>query len=249
MDFEAFSIDVSTARRQFKKRFGMTFVQYARARRMGLAMKNIRAGESIIDTQLSTGYESSSGFRCAFSKIMGSAPTKFESSQALKATWLDTPLGPMLAIANEEALYLLEFVDRRGLEREIERLRIRTKSVIVPGKTLIIDSIESELKEYFQGSLIQFKTPISLLGSPFQKTVWQALIEIPCGQTCSYAEIARDIGMEKSFRAVANANGANQIAIIIPCHRVINTNGDLGGYGGGISRKSWLLNHEKRKAQ
>ena len=112
-DFAALSMDPSTARRQFKKRFGMTFVQYARARRMGLAMKNIRAGESIIETQLTTGYESSSGFRCAFSKIMGSAPTKFESSKALKASWLDTPLGPMIAIASEEALYLLEFVDRR----------------------------------------------------------------------------------------------------------------------------------------
>ncbi len=246
-DFEVFSMDVSTARRQFKKRFGMTFVQYARARRMGLAMKNIRAGESIIETQLSTGYESSSGFRCAFSKIMGSAPTKFEASHALKATWLDTPLGPMLAIASETALYLLEFVDRRGLEREIERLRQRTKSVIIPGKTPIIDLIESELKDYFQGNLTEFKTPLFLLGSPFQKTVWHELLKIPHGQTCSYAEIARNIDMPKAFRAVANANGANQIAIVIPCHRVINTNGDLGGYGGGISRKSWLLNHEKRE--
>jgi AraC family transcriptional regulator of adaptative response/methylated-DNA-[protein]-cysteine methyltransferase len=248
-DFEDFSIDISTARRQFKKRFGMTFVQYARARRMGIAMKNIRAGESIIETQLNTGYESSSGFRCAFSRIMGLPPIKFKALHELNASWLDTPLGPMIAIANEEALYLLEFVDRRGLEREIERLRLRTKSAIIPGKTIITNSIEAELKEYFQSTLTQFKTPLFLLGSPFQKSVWNELAKIPCGQTCSYAEVAKNMGMPKAFRAVANANGANQIAIVIPCHRVINTNGDLGGYGGGITRKSWLLNHEKREAQ
>jgi AraC family transcriptional regulator of adaptative response/methylated-DNA-[protein]-cysteine methyltransferase len=246
-DFEAFSIDVSTARRQFKKRFGMTFVQYARSRRMGLAMKNIRCGDSIIESQLASGYESSSGFRCTFSRIMGLPPIKSKALQELNASWLDTPLGPMLAIANEKALYLLEFVDRRGLEREIERLRTRTKSAIIPGKTPIIESIERELNAYFQGSLTHFKTPLFLLGSPFQKTVWQELIKIPSGQTCSYADIARNIAMPKAFRAVANANGANQLAIVIPCHRVINTNGDIGGYGGGITRKTWLLNHEKRE--
>jgi AraC family transcriptional regulator of adaptative response/methylated-DNA-[protein]-cysteine methyltransferase len=248
-DFEAFSIDVSTARRQFKKRFGMTFFQYARARRMGLAMKNIRSGASIIDTQLAAGYESGSGFRCAFSQIMGLPPQKFRALHELNASWLDTPLGPMVAIANDSALYLLEFVDRRGLEREVERLRIKTKSAIVPGRTPIIDFIASELQAYFQGSLTQFKTPLCLLGSPFQQSVWHELIQIPHGQTCSYAEIAQKIRMPKAFRAVANANGANQIAIVIPCHRVINTNGDLGGYGGGITRKSWLLNHEKREAE
>jgi AraC family transcriptional regulator of adaptative response/methylated-DNA-[protein]-cysteine methyltransferase len=246
-DFDAFSIDISTARRQFKKRFGMTFVQYARARRMGLAMKNIRSGESIIESQLATGYESSSGFRCAFSRILGLPPIKFKALQTLNASWLDTPLGPMLAIANDSALYLLEFVYRRGLEREIERLRTRTKSAIIPGRTPIIDSIDAELKAYFQGTLTHFKTPLFWLGSPFQKTVWEELMKIKPGQTCSYAEIARNIGMPKAFRAVANANGANQLAIVIPCHRVINTNGDIGGYGGGISRKSWLLNHEKRE--
>src|SRR3984893_1833268 len=165
-DFQELSVDASTARRQFKKRFGMTFVEYARARRMGLAMKQIRAGEAVIDAQLSTGYESSSGFRDAFSRIMGAAPTKLGHSKILKASWLDTPLGPMLAIANEEALYLLEFVDRRGLEREIERLRWKTKSAIIPGHTIPINSIERELNLYFKGQLIAFKTTICLLGSP-----------------------------------------------------------------------------------
>ncbi len=244
-DFQALSVDESTARRQFKKRFGMTFVAYARNRRMGIAMKQIRAGESVLDAQLNMGYESSSGFRDAFSKIMGAAPTKHNKHHnILKASLLDTPLGPMLAIADEEKLYLLEFVDRRGLEREIERLRMKTKSAIIPGSAAPITSIETELKAYFDGSLRSFKTPIHLLGSPFQKEVWAELMRIPYGTTRSYGAQASAIGKNKAYRAVANANGANQLAIVIPCHRIINSNGDLGGYGGGVERKKWLIEHE-----
>lgn len=245
-DFQALSVDTSTARRQFKKRFGMTFVEYARARRMGIAMKNIREGKSVIETQLDMGYESSSGFRDAFSRIMGAAPTLLGQTPVLKAAWLDTKLGPMVAIADENVLYLLEFVDRRGLEREIERLRKRTKSAILPGETEPIRSIKEELHHYFEGKLRDFKTPLSFLGSPFQKSVWAELRKIPYGNTRSYAAIASLIGNPSAFRAVANANGANQIAIVVPCHRVINTNGKLGGYGGGMARKKWLIQHEKR---
>lgn len=245
-DFQEISVDASTARRQFKKRFGMTFVAYARARRMGLAMKQIRGGDKVINAQLDTGYESSSGFRDAFSRIMGAAPTLLGQRNILKSSWLDTKLGPMIAIADEDALYLLEFVDRRGLEREVERLRQRTKSAIIPGTTPSILSIETELSQYFEGKLREFKTPLYFLGSPFQKCVWEELQKIPFGETRSYAAIASGIGNPTAFRAVANANGANQIAIVIPCHRVINTNGKLGGYGGGIVRKKWLINHEKQ---
>ena len=245
-DFRALSVDASTARRQFKKRFGMTFVAYARARRMGLAMKQIRAGEAVIDVQLSTGYESSSGFRDAFSRIMGAAPTKLGQSNILKASWIDTPLGPMIAISDEKVLYLLEFVDRRGLEREVERLRKKIKAAIIPGHTEPIRLLENELKKYFEGTLIKFKTPLFFLGSLFQKRVWEELKKIPPGETRSYSEIATGIGQPTAFRAVANANGANQFAIIIPCHRVINANGELGGYGGGLTRKKWLIKHEKQ---
>lgn len=245
-DFEGIlTVDASTVRRQFKKRFGMTFIEYARARRMGLAMKQIRAGETVIDTQLSTGYESSSGFRDAFSRIMGAAPTKIGTLNLLKASWIDTKLGPMIAIANDNALYLLEFIERRGLEREIERLRIKTTSAIIPGRTPIIDSIEVELEQYFKGISLHFNTPLYLLGSEFQKNVWTELQKIQPGKTSTYLDIAKIIGKPSAYRAVANANGANQLAIIIPCHRVINSDGSLGGYGGGLIRKQWLLSHEK----
>ncbi|MWV46317.1 methylated-DNA--[protein]-cysteine S-methyltransferase [Paenibacillus sp. HJL G12] len=244
-DFKELSVDESTARRQFKKRFGMTFVEYARARRMGLAMKNIRSGQTVLDAQLSTGYESSSGFRDAFSRIMGAAPTLLEGSNVLKASWIDTRLGPMMAIGDEQSLYLLEFVDRRGLEREVERLRQRTKSAIIPGMTEPIRSIERELTLYFDGKLSRFTSPLMMIGSPFQKSVWEQLMAIPPGETRSYADIAHALGKPTAYRAVAQANGANQLALVIPCHRVINSNGDLGGYGGGLTRKNWLLQHEK----
>ncbi len=246
-DFKELSIDASTARRQFKKRFGMTFVEYARARRMGLAMKQIREGKLVIEAQLSSGYESDSGFRDAFSRIMGASPSKIGEDTVLKASWIDTLLGPMLAIADEKALYLLEFVDRRGLEKEVELLRKKTKLAIIPGTTKQIVSIKNELDQYFKGELKEFKTPLHFLGSPFQKQVWEELQKILPGETKSYSDIAASIKKPTACRAVAGANGANQLAIIVPCHRVINATGELGGYGGGGGgvRKKWLLNHEK----
>ncbi len=164
----------------------------------------------------------------------------------LKESQIDTPLGPMRAIADEKALYLLEFVDRKGLKKEIERLQTKTGQQILHGRTQPLEQIEAELKEYYSGKLQTFQTPFATFGTPFQKRVWEELQKIPFGQTCSYAELAAAIGKPTAFRAVALANGANQLAIIIPCHRVINSSGALGGYGGGIHNKEWLLKHERR---
>ncbi|MFC0522136.1 bifunctional transcriptional activator/DNA repair enzyme AdaA [Pontibacillus salicampi] len=245
-DVRALHIDPSTARRQFKKRFGMTFVEYARARRMGLAMKEIRNGKSVIHAQVLTGYESGSGFRDAFSSIMGAPPSVRNPDQLLYASWLDTPIGPMIAIGDDTALYLLEFVDRKGLEKEIEQLRYKTKAAIVPGYANSIQSIEEELKEYFTGTLLGFHTPIHTGGTRFQQEVWNVLQTIPMGETKTYGEVAQCIENPKAVRAVARANGANQLAIIIPCHRVIGADGSLTGYGGGLHRKKWLLHHEQQ---
>ena len=286
-DFQDLGVDSSTARRQFKKRFGMTFVAYARARRMGLAMQTIRNGSSVIQAQIEAGYESGSGFRDAFSKFLGAPPKGFQG-QVLKSDWIDTPLGPMLAVAsdgddedtekrrgdlavggfdgvgrpapnrgevrrpapnkaaNRGALYLLEFTDRRGLERNIERLRLRTKMAIVPGQNEILRSIRQELKLYFQDGSLVFTTPVAMFGTEFQRSVWQELCRIPAGETRSYSEQARKIGSPDSVRAVARANGANQTAIIVPCHRVIGADGNLTGYAGGLPRKQWLIDHERK---
>lgn len=162
----------------------------------------------------------------------------------LRAAWLNSPLGVILAIADEKKLYLLEFIERLGLEREIESLTIAMKATLALGYTAPIASIESELKRYFNGSLKKFQTPLQIFGSPFQKLAWQAIINIPYGETISYAAQAAAIKKPTACRAVANANGCNQFAIVIPCHRIINNNGKLGGYGGGIARKKWLIYHE-----
>ncbi len=210
------------------------------------------AGESQIEAQLSSGCEAGSEFinqrgkKDAFLRILGTATSKAEGHNVLKASWIDTPLGPMLAVADDEALYWLEFIDRRGLDKEIDRLRRKTTLPIIPGKTKPANQIEAELAGYFSGALTTFHTPLVLIGSQFQKRVWEALQKIPTGETRSYAEIAAAIGKPTAFRAVALANGANKFPIVIPCHRVINSDGALGGYGGGIERKEWLLKHEKK---
>lgn len=200
----------------------------------------------MINRQINIGYESESGFLEAFSKIMGAPPKKKDQHYLLlNASWIETPIGPMLAISDDKKLYLLEFTNRRGLEAKIERLRIKMNAAIIPGTTHPIDCIKAELDLYFTGKLKNFKTPIYMMGSPFQQSVWEALIAIPYGETKSYAAQSIDIGNPKATRAVANANGANQLAIIIPCHRIIRNNGELGGYGGGLQRKKWLIDHEK----
>ncbi|QDU35479.1 Bifunctional transcriptional activator/DNA repair enzyme Ada [Poriferisphaera corsica] len=248
-DFHALGADPSTVRRHFKKRFGMTFVAYARARRMGLALSNIRTGKPIIQSQLAAGYESASGFRDAFSRIMGTPPSKNKQQTHLSADWIDTPLGPMIAIADDSHLHLLEFVDRRGLEREVERLRLKRNAVIIPNQTAITKSIAKELTQYFQGKLKTFKTPTIYLGSPFQQQVWDTLRTIPYGSTWSYSQLAYQLNRPTAARAVARANGTNQLAIIIPCHRIINKDGNLGGYAGGIPRKQQLLNLESKSVE
>jgi O-6-methylguanine DNA methyltransferase len=153
---------------------------------------------------------------------------------------ISTPLGSMVAISDDTALYILEFLDNKSLGRKIKQLSF-TEGIAAP-----LTLIESEIKAYFDGQLNKFKTPIQMHGSPFQKLVWNELLNIPYGETRSYLEEANAIGKPTSYRAVANANGANKLAIIIPCHRIINNNGEIGGYGGGIARKKWLLEHETR---
>lgn len=179
-----------------------------------------------------------------FAQLLAAIPPSKQAHTQLKASSIDTPLGQMIAIASQTELYLLEFVDGRSLTRELTQL---SKShAINLGLTPPITSIQSELKAYFSGKLKTFTTPLCFLGSPFQQRTWKALTTIPYGQTKSYAEQARHIGQPKAYRAVANANGANQLAIIIPCHRIITSSGKLGGYDGGIARKKFLLDLEEK---
>jgi AraC family transcriptional regulator of adaptative response/methylated-DNA-[protein]-cysteine methyltransferase len=244
-DLERRGIDPSTARRAFMRYCGMTFHAYHRARRMGLALTGVRKGTSMLDLQLDHGFESPSGFRTAFKGLLGTAPSRSGEVDCLYARWLETPLGPMLALADDRGLALLEFVDRRGLERELKTLQRKLKRPILPGDNPHLDQIERELNAYFSGRSLAFETPTVLAGSPFQRAVWNALAEIPPGATRSYAEIAAAVGEPRAVRAVGRANGDNKLCIIVPCHRVIGADGTLTGYGGGLWRKQWLLDHER----
>ncbi|MFA5057911.1 MAG: trifunctional transcriptional activator/DNA repair protein Ada/methylated-DNA--[protein]-cysteine S-methyltransferase [Opitutaceae bacterium] len=244
-DLAAMGIDPSTARRRFRAYYGLTFQAYQRARRLGLALHEVRAGRPVIDVQLDGGYESTSGFRGAFRRVFGKPPRGARADDCLLARRLDTPLGKMLALADRQGLRLLEFVDRRGLENEISRLRRRLRCAVVPGINAVLAATEQQLQRYFAGRRLTFDLPLAPVGSPFQQAVWAALRRIPPGATRSYAEIAAEVGRPGAQRAVGRANGSNMISLVIPCHRVIGADGSLTGYGGGVWRKQRLLDHER----
>lgn len=244
----AMGIEPTTARRQFKAYHGMTFHAYQRARRMGLALRDVRAGRPVVEAQLERGYESTSGFREAFAKVFGAPPRGAKAATCLYARRIQTPLGTMLALADAAGLRLLEFVDRRGLERELVVLRRRLKCAIVPGQHRWLDQVADELAEYFAGGRLDFTVPLAPVGSDFQRKVWAELRRIPAGTTRSYTEMAARVGLPTGRRAIARANGSNMLALVVPCHRVIRADGSLCGYAGGIWRKQRLLEHERRHA-
>ena len=247
-DLAAMGVDASTARRQFKAYHGMTFHAYQRARRMGLALRDVKAGQPVVEVHARRGYESTSGFRDAFARVFGAPPRGAKTAAVLLARRIETPLGTMLALADDAGLRLLEFVDRRGLERELVGLRRRLKTAIVPGHHAHLDTIATQLAEYFAGTRLDFDVPFSPVGSAFQLRVWAELRQIPAGTTRSYAGMAGRLGIPKGPRAVGRANGSNMLALVIPCHRVINADGSLNGYAGGLWRKQRLLEHERRHA-
>ena len=163
----------------------------------------------------------------------------------IKVEWIETPVGPLLAGATESALVLLEFSERSILQQQLASIRRRFNTAIRQGTNRWLDALQQQLGEYFAQRRRQFELPLAYPGTPFQERVWSKLLTIPYGQTWSYLEMARSLGDIKATRAVGTANGMNRIAIIIPCHRVINANGKLGGYGGGLWRKQLLLDLER----
>jgi AraC family transcriptional regulator of adaptative response/methylated-DNA-[protein]-cysteine methyltransferase len=245
-DLRALGIDPTRARRFFRKHYGMTFQTYCRGRRMGKALQQIRQGAEIDDVALSNGYESHSGFREAFTRTFGSPPGRSRQADAIVIDWVESPLGPLVVAATEGAICLLEFSDRRALETQGETLRKRFDRAIVPGKNEQTEQLKEQLADYFAGTRTAFDVPLLYPGTPFQRVVWEQLLKIPYGQTCSYEDVARAIGVPEASRAVGRANGQNRVAIVIPCHRVVNKGGQLGGYGGGLWRKQFLLDLERR---
>ena len=247
-DLRALGVEPAKVRRFFLSRFGMTFHAYCRARRLGKAFDEIRNGERLDNVILGHGYESHSGFREAFFKRFGKPPGKTRTEDYIRVAWVETPLGPMVAGATATGICLLEFTDRRMLEAQLDTLSRRFELSISPGENELLERLRGELRLYFAGRSKRFSLPLDFPGTEFQVKVWKALLGIPYGETRSYEDIARKLGSPGAVRAVGHANGQNRIGIVIPCHRVVNKNGDLGGYGGGLWRKKRLLELEQGKA-
>ncbi len=158
---------------------------------------------------------------------------------------IETELGPMIAGAVDEGICLFEFHDRIIMNSELDDLKKYLEQETEEGENEHITALRKQIKEYFDGSRQAFDLQLITPGTEFQQKVWKELLTIPYGTTRSYLQQAQALGNTASIRAVAGANGKNRIAIIIPCHRVIGSDGSLTGYGGGLKRKKWLLNHEK----
>lgn len=245
-DLPTLGLDPGTVRRWFRKHHGLTFQGYQRLLRLNSALRLLAREESVTDTAFETGYGSLSGFGAAVKKATRRSPREHRGSIPVSVLRLDSPLGPMIAAATERGLCLLEFTDRRMLETEFRTLESRPGFVLLPGVNAPLRTLEAELAAYFAGTLKSFTVTLDPVGSEFRRSVWEVLRRIPYGETWSYRDQARALGDERLTRAVGGANGQNIIAIVIPCHRVIGEDGNLVGYGGGLWRKHWLLEHERR---
>lgn len=247
-DVEAMKLDPSTVRRSFRRHFGMTFLEMARLERLRRGFKTLGEGGRVIDAQQEAGFESPAAFRAAFARLLGQPPGRLAENALLQAHWLATPLGTMIAVADRNALHLLEFADRKALPNELKKLHAAVHGRFGLGKLGPHEQVEAELADYFAGKTAEFTVPLVFHGSDFTKTVWEALRRIPAGEVRSYGQLAREIGKPMAVRAVARANGANQIALIVPCHRVLGADGSLTGYGGGLWRKQKLIEIERQFA-
>lgn len=237
-------IDPNRVRRWFKKNHNMTFQCFLRSLRIGASHGRLVDGKKVIEVALGSGHDSLSGFNDSYKKLLNSSPSKAKDILTISTYKLLTPLGPMMAASVDEGICLLEFVDRRMLEKELVDLKRIFKSELIIHESRHIKKLSKELKEYFAGKRKKFEVPLVYPGTDFQKKVWKGLQKIAYGKTTTYKDQAKGLKCEKSVRAVANANGANRISIIIPCHRVIGSDGSLTGYGGGIWRKQKLLELE-----
>lgn len=245
-DLRLLGLTPDRVRRWFRENHDMTFHAYSRARRLGRALGQIQLGDKVIDAALDHGYDSLSGFQEALRKLAGTSPKSVRTTVLM--TRIPTPLGPMLAGAAGDKLCLLEFVDRRMLETQLTRITRLLGAALAPGEARPLTAAARALDRYFARKLTAFDLPLEMRGTPFQESVWRALLAIPYGETRSYADIARGVGQPTAVRAVARANGDNRMAIVIPCHRVIGSDGTLTGYGGGLWRKRRLLDLESGRS-
>lgn len=243
-DLKKRCLEPHTIRRWFLKNHGMTFHAYQRMFRLNTAFKKIQSGETVTHAAYDSGFESLSSFGDSFKAVFGVSPKKSREQKVIDLTRLETPLGTMFACATAEGICMLEFSDRKMLETEFRALAKHFNATILQGENPHFETLKKQLEEYFTGNRRTFSVPLVMPGTAFQRAVWQMLLTVPYGATRSYAEQAAALQKPEAVRAVANANGMNRIAIIVPCHRIIGSDGKLTGYGGGLWRKKWLLDRE-----
>lgn len=232
-------------RRWFKRNYAMTFQEYQRSRRLTRAARQISSGEQITSVAIDIGYESLSGFRDALQKWSGEVPGSIATSQSPITIYrITTPLGPMVVAAMDQAICMLEFADRKDLEKQFKKLVSLTRRRVVTGEHPLFRVVDNQLQEYFAGKRKAFEIPLACPGAPFQTRVWEGLRQIPYGQTVSYKQLAEQIDATGAQRAVGTANGSNRLSILIPCHRVVRSDGKTGGYAGEAWRKQRLLEIE-----
>ena len=240
-------VEPHTIRRWFKKNYAITFQSFQRMLRLNYAFENIKKGNSITQSAYESGYESLSGFNESYRSIFGKSASKTKNSTVINVLRFSSPIGSLIACATEKGLCFLGFVGQKRLEEQFIEIQKVRNAVMLPGKNPHLTKTEKQINEYFAGTRTVFSIPFDLIGTDFRKLVWQALTKIPYGKTITYKGQAIAMNHLKAIRAIASSNGANKISIIIPCHRVIGTNGKLTGYAGGIHKKKWLLEFENKQ--
>ncbi|ETZ21336.1 methylated-DNA--[protein]-cysteine S-methyltransferase [Pedobacter sp. V48] len=196
-----------------------------------------------------TSLTDNTGFTDRYPWIFEKSSISSDKDAIINMTEIATPLGPMLAGATSKGVCLLEFTNRIRLEKEFTDLQNLLNAVMVAGRNSYLDQLENELTEYFEGKRKTFFVPLHTPGNDFSQAVWKTLQEIPYGKTCSYKEQAEMMNNPKAIRAIASTNGRNRLAIIVPCHRVIGSDGNMTGYAAGIDKKKWLLKFERNNSE
>lgn len=244
-ELKKMGLEPNQVRRWFQRNYKQTFHVYQRMYRANNAFQRFQSDQSVTDVAYDSGYDSLSGFNSMFKNIIGTSPQKSKDKRIINIVYIETELGLMVAAATDRGICMFEFADYKHLELELKQLATAFRAPLVQGENSHIKALKKQLEEYFNGKRRNFDIPLDLVGTEFQKQVWLSLLEIPYGFTATYAKQAELLGKPSAVRAVANANGKNKISIILPCHRIIGSDGSLTGYGGGIWRKKKLLEFER----